>query len=392
MPDTPTPPATCQPDTVAADAFHRHLQASELALAQGRHAQGSDEAQLALEAAQRSQHPDNERVARAFQLLALHQWRQGLFEDSALTGRRALVIWQQQANHDAACGAQCLIATAFTELGLHEEALRHAAAAFDQSRRHALAAREIEALNRLGICHERLGDPERGEQYLLSALRLAQAAGDTPAEVMALNNLAAVAIGAYHLLEQRGESAAAHGFLVRGREQAQAVMRLVERGSDVYRQVVVRGNLGEIVSLLGDFALAETLLRQCVTVARENGYHAVELRSRHNLGELRALEGRHEDALVDLRAALAGLRQHDHATTRMRVHRALHQSYKALGQFEQALIHFEAYHAMELQRLSLQARAQARLMVNRHDVDLALAAAPPASAPVPLDGSPTRAA
>lgn len=382
---TPTPFAANAPDADADARYQRHLQASLQALALGQHAFGSDEAQLALEAWSRSQRPDTDR-ARAFQLLATHQWRQGLFEDAALAARRALVIWQRQGEHDGGCSTQCLIATAFTELGLHEEALRHAAAAFDQARRHGLPAREVEALNRLGICHERLGDPERGEQYLLTAQQLAQASGDGTAEMMALNNLAATGIGAYHLLRQRGENTAAHAFLQRARAHAEAVLRLVEQTTDAYRQVVVRGNLGEILSLLGDYASADTLLRQCIADAQRHGYHAVALRSRFNLGELRALEGRHDEALAELRGVLEGLRQFDHATTRMRAHRALHQSYKALGQFEQALIHFEAYHAMELQRLSLQARAQARLMVNRHDLDLALASAPAplATGPMPL--------
>lgn len=391
MPETTTPFAAAEPDAEADAGYQRHLEASLQALALGQHALGSDEAQLALEAWSRAQRPDSDR-ARAFQVLAMHQWRQGLFEDSALAARRALTIWQQCGERDAACGTHCLLATAFTELGLNEEALRHAAAAFDQARRHGLPQRETEALNRLGICHERLGDPERGEQYLLTALQMAQSDGDAAAEMMALNNLAATGIGAYHLLRQRGDNAAAHAFLQRARTHAQGVLRLVEQTSDAYRHVVVRGNLGEILSLLGEYAVADSLLRQCIADAQQHGYHAVALRSRFNLGELRALQGRHDDALAELRGVLEGLRQFDHATTRMRVHRALHQSYKALGQFEQALIHFEAYHAMELQRLSLQARAQARLMVNRHDLDLALASAPVplATAPMPLAPEPRR--
>jgi tetratricopeptide (TPR) repeat protein len=389
MPETTSPFAASASDADADADYQRHLQASLQAMAMGQHARGSDEAELALEAWSRGQRPATDR-ARAFQLLATHQWRQGLFEDSALAARRALAIWQRHGEHDAGCSTQCLIATAFTELGLNEEALRHAAAAFDLARRQGLPAREVEALNRLGICHERLGDPERGEQYLLTALQLAQSGSDTAAEMMALNNLAATGIGAYHLLRQRGENAAAHAFLLRARGHAEAVLQLVEQTTDLYRQVVVRGNVGEILSLLGDFRGADPLLRQCIADAQRNGYQAVALRSRYNLGELRAMEGRHDEALAELRGVLEGLRQFDHATTRMRTHRALHQSYKALGQFEQALIHFEAYHAMELQRLSLQARAQARLMVNRHDLDLALASAPAplATGPMPLSLEP----
>lgn len=380
MTDTAAPPSS------TADAeFSNRLQASVRALAEGQHAQGAEEAQLAIERAQAAALPPAD-LARAFHLLATHQWRLGLFEDAALTARRALVLWQQLGDPGPACETHCLIATAFTELGLHEEALRHAAAAFDLSRRHGLATREVEALNRLGICHERLGDPERGEQYLLSALQQSRALGDEPAEMMALNNLAATGIGAFHLLTQRGENASAHAFLRRGRAHAEAVLQLVDRAADAYRQCVVRGNLGEILSLLGEYELGEALLLQTLSVARDRGYKAVELRTRYNLGELRMLQGRHDDALIELHASLEALRQNDHANTRMRVHRALHQSYKALGRFEAALNHFEAYHAMEMQRLSLQARAQARLMVNRQDVDMALASAPTpfASAPMPL--------
>src|SRR5688500_18640150 len=101
MPETTTPFAPAAPDAEADAGYQRHLQASLQALALGQHAAGSDEAQLALEAWSRARRPDTDR-ARAFQVLAMHQWRQGLFEDSALAARRALMIWQQCGEHDAA--------------------------------------------------------------------------------------------------------------------------------------------------------------------------------------------------------------------------------------------------------------------------------------------------
>ena len=48
---------------------------------------------------------------------------------------------------------------------------------------------------------------------------------------------------------------------------------------------------------------------------------------------------------------------------------------KALGKFEPALAHCEAHHAMELQRAALQNQAQARLMINRVEVEHQLALA-----------------
>jgi diguanylate cyclase (GGDEF)-like protein len=56
----------------------------------------------------------------------------------------------------------------------------------------------------------------------------------------------------------------------------------------------------------------------------------------------------------------------------MRVHSALYRTYKALARFEPALAHCEAYYEIEMQRSALQAQAQARLMVNRLDMEQAL--------------------
>lgn len=344
------------------------LEASAAALARGDHEQGAEQASLAVERALVARSPDAD-GGRALDLLAAHQWRLGHFEDAAMTARRALVVWQRLDDGPRLCATQCLLATAYTEIGLHEEALRQAAAAFDLARRRHLPAEEALALNRLGICHDRLGDPERGERYLGRALARAREQGSDEPALMALNNLAAVAISAYHLLSERGENSEAHGFLSRGLRYAEQALELVLRGCDVYRQTVVRGNLGELHTLLGHYVLGEQYVRDTILQAEGHGWTAVALRSRYLLGELRAAQGQHDEAVIELQRTLDGLRQREHTTTRMRVHRALHRCYKALGRFEQALAHFESYHELELQRLALQSRAQARLMVNRQDVE-----------------------
>jgi diguanylate cyclase (GGDEF)-like protein len=148
---------------------------------------------------------------------------------------------------------------------------------------------------------------------------------------------------------------------------------MARRDGDVYRLVVSQGNLAEVLALVGDFEQAETLLAEVIAQSDANGFRAVELRSRHNLGELRLLQGRHDEALQALHAVLDELRRGgDHETTRMRVHNALYRTYKALGRFEPALAHCEAYYAIEMQRSALQSQAQARLMVNRLDMEQAL--------------------
>ncbi|MBI3369498.1 MAG: hypothetical protein HY021_13945 [Burkholderiales bacterium] len=374
MPRRPPPPAPRPP---AFDGPRQALAEAEQALRDGAHAPGLAAAQLALAGLAEAGDTLSADRARAYTVHAQHLWRLGRFEDAADSGQRALTDWRALDDATQCCQAHSLLATAFTELGLHEEALRHAKAAFDLARRRDLPAQETLALNRLGICHERLGDPETGEQYLMRSLHNAHEAADGEAELMALNNLIAVGIGGYHLLMQREESAAALQFLQRARVHAEEATERVRSLTDRYRQVVVEGNLGEVLALLGEFDAAEALLSAVIDFARSHKYKAVELRTRYTLGQMRIAQGRVPDALTELHATLDELRRNDQVATRMRVHRALYSAYKSQARYDLALAHFEAYHTIELQRASLQLRAQARLMASRIDLEHALPSPPP---------------
>lgn len=375
MPRRSPPPAAAPAPSLT---LQQALAEAEQALRHGAHAEGLEAAQLAIAGLIEAGDTLSADRARAHSVHAQHLWRLGRFEDAADSGQRALADWRALDDAAQCCQAHNLLATAFTELGLHEEALRHAKAAFDLARRRELPALETLALNRLGVCHERLGDPESGEQYLLRSLQAAQASGDTEGELMALNNLVAVGIEGYHLLLQREENTSALQFLQRARVHAEEVADKVRALTDRYRQVVVEGNLGEVLSLLGEFEPAEALLGAVIAFARTHRYKAVELRTRYTLGQMRIAQGRVADALTELHATLDDLRRNDHVTTRMRVHRALYGAYKSQARYDRALMHLEAYHTMELQRASLQVRAQARLMASRIDLEHALPSPTPA--------------
>lgn len=364
-------PDTARPQPALPQALHD----AELALAGGAHARGLDAAQRAIAALPARGAASNPR-ARAFSVQAQHLWRLGRFEDAAESAQRALTDWLTLDVPAQICEAHCLLATSFTELGLHEDALRHAAAAFELARQQGLASQQTLALNRLGICHERLGEPERGELYLLQALQLARERADGEAELSALNNLAASGIGGFHLFGQRGENAAAQAFLQRARGHAEAAVVRVHASGDIYRQAVIDGNLAEILALQGEYDAAEAQLGAVIAQARAMDYKAVELRTRYTLGEMRIAQGRLPDALAELHGTLDALRRCDQVATRMRVHRALYRAYKSLGHFEPALAQLEAYHQIEMQRAALQSRAQARLAANR---DLEYAPAPHAA-------------
>ncbi len=346
------------------------LAAARAALATGDHRGGLEKAQQAR--AQGSE-TNLRMLAEALTLEGQHLWRLGRFEDAVVVIREAIHHWQELDDAPGQSESLSLLAVAYTELGLHEEGLKSATAAFELARTHALARHATLALNRIGVCHERLGDPSQGERFLLQSLSRAREERSFEDTVQALNNLMANTLSAYHLYARRGEGEIAHQALLRARQYGTQAFAMVRRDGDAYRRIVTQGNVAEVLSLLGDFDRAEALLEGAITEAHELGYRAVELRSRHNLGEMRLLQGRLDDAVDVLQATLDALRTGaDHETTRMRVHSALYRTFKLLGRFEPALAHCEAYHAVEMQRAHLQAQAQARLMVNRLDMEQAL--------------------
>jgi len=311
-------------------------------------------------------------LARIHTLMANHRWRLGLFEPSVQSAREALALWRAAGRVDEECDALCLLAISFSEIGLQEEALKHATTAFELARAHQRGLAMGVALNRIGICYDRLGDSVQAESFLLQSLGMAREHGGHGDRMLALNNLTATAISAYYQAQLRGDEAACEQAVQRARQYGGRALSLARRHGDVYRVSVTQGNLGEALGLAGEYAEARALLSEALATAEQHGFRAVVLRMRHNIAEVLLREGRWEEAIVELNATLQSLTQMDHETTRMRVHSALHRACKAARRFEEALHHCEAHHQIEMQRVALQSKAQARLMVNRIDVERAL--------------------
>lgn len=362
-----TPEIASDPSPAEVQAL---LEGARAALATGDHRGGLEQAQQARAACDTGM---RRTLAEALTLEGTHLWRLGRFEDAVVVAREAVHQWQDLDEAAGQAEALCLLAVGHTELGLHEEGLKCATTAFEVARSHGLPHQTTLALNRIGVCHERLGDPAQGERFLLQALSRARDDRSFDDTLAALNNLTANTVGAYHLHTRRGEGEVAHQALQRARQYGGQAVAMVRRDGDVYRRIVAQGNLAEVLSLAGDFETASQLLQESITEASQHGFRAVEVRSRHSVGEMLLLQRRHEEAVQVLQQVLQDLhRNGDHETTRMRVHSALYRAFKALGRFEPALAHCEAYHEIEMQRAALQAQAQARLMVNRLDMEQAL--------------------
>lgn len=345
------------------------IASSEAAFAAGRHVDGVALAEQALNLAHAGGDPLT--IAQALSQLASHRWRLGQFELAVMAARDAIARWEPLGGRQE-CDTLCQLAISYSELGLHEEALKAATSAFDKARAQKFEAQMVQALNRIGVCFDRLGDPSQSEKFLLQSLGQARELGDSDQVLGALNNLMATTISAFYHFRQRDESALAQSALQRAHQYGRQSVSLGRRLADTYRLAVTQGNLGEVLGLAGAYEESHRVLDDTVQQAQRHGYRAVELRSRHNIGEVLIQQGRLHEAIDLLTATLADLENSDQETTRMRVHSALYRAHKAAGDFEPALAHCEAYHALELQRAKLQSHAQARLMVNRIDVENAL--------------------
>lgn len=356
--------------SAADETLHALLEDARRALGAGDHRQGLHSAEQARE---RARAGGGLPLAQALTLQGQLLWRLGRFEDAAVAAREAVPLWSQLGDAAGHADALSLLAVSYTELGLHEDGLRCATHAFEIARAADLTRATTLALNRIGICHERLGDPAQGERFLLQALSRAREERNFDDTLTALNNLMANTLSAYAQHQRVGELEAAQQALARARQYGSQAMAMARRDGDAYRLVVTQSNVAEALALAGEFERAEELLADTITRCEAQGFRAVELRSRRSLGEMRLQQGRHEEALALLHAVLDTLR-HDGEmeSTRRRVQAALYRGYKALGRFESALAHCEAYYEMEMQRASLQAQAQARLMVNRLDMEQAL--------------------
>jgi diguanylate cyclase (GGDEF)-like protein len=345
------------------------LAQSQEAHARGDHLAGVELAEQAVNSVAATDAPVL--LPQAYSLLASHRWRLGQFEQAVLAAREAVLRWQPLGGWQE-CDTLCILAISYSEVGLHEEALKAASAAFDKSREHKYDEQMVQALNRIGVCFDRLGDPSQSEKFLLQSLGHARELNDHNQVLGALNNLMATTISAFYHYRQRDEHELANGALQRSRQYGRQSVSLARRHADGYRLAVTQGNLGEVLGLAGEYEESHRVLEETVNEAREHGYRAVELRTLHNIGEVLIQQGRLDDAVAVLEDTLANLDRDDQETTRMRVHSALYRAHKAAGRFEPALHHCEAYHALELHRAALQSHAQARLMVNRIDIENAL--------------------
>lgn len=307
---------------------------------------------------------DRARQVEAGWLLCFFLYRVGALPELLAQGERTLALIASDDEPTYRVELLRWLTFGACDLGAFDTALQRAHEACALARGLGPADQAM-AMNTLAGALERIGDPWQAERLMNEALPLARASGEIYPLLVTLNNLGAIAIGAFYLLRDSDAADEALAAMRRARAVSQEALGLTHLLPDPTFPVFVEGNLGEALVHLGELEEADERLARALDRGRALGAQAQVWRIRCSMGEALLARGRHAEAKSALTALLDELRAADPLATLFRVHHALHRACRALGEHALALGHLEAYLRIERQRSTSQLRAQSQHFVTR---------------------------
>lgn len=261
---------------------------------------------------------------------------------------------------------QRIVALAGAEIGRFDIAL---SAAYEV---HALAEAtgqpgpRSQALNTIGICFERIGDPWQAERLLREALAIAREGAPLRELLGALNNLCAVLIGTHYLQRGSEVTAASLAALEQALPLAEEMVGLIGATGDPYLRIVSEGNLGEILAHLGERDRSRALLDRTLAEALRLGFGPQAQRLNCSLAEWALRHAAPEQARSVLLTMMADAGDRPLTpVTELRVQHASYQAHKALGDTAAALRHLEQHSDLLRERIVRQLRAQSEQFITR---------------------------
>lgn len=331
----------------------------------------------------------NEQV-EAGKLRGFFRLRMGDLPGMLDVGERALRLMRPLGASPAACELLRWMSLAACELGAYEQGLACAhealklAGELGDLRLHAVA------LNGLGACFERMGDPWQAERLMSEAAGLLRT-NPTPYErVVTLTNLCTVALGAYHLQRDGAAPEQAPRTLERALELAREARPHSLQLGDRYGIALTASNFGEVLLLMGRLDEAEPLLTEARDDSQRAGFRLLDWRLRCMLAELKLARGQSSAAWQQLQAlheetaalgANAGADVDATATPAtpgrvplflsLRLHHASYRAARALALLGPSLFHLEQARTLERRRAVGQLMAQSQYFVSRMEAEFA---------------------
>jgi diguanylate cyclase (GGDEF)-like protein len=265
---------------------------------------------------------------------------------------------------------QRIVAYAGAESGRFDLALPAAYEVYALSEATGQPGPLSQALNTLGICFERMGDPWQAERLLREALAIARK-GAVPRELFgALNNLCAVLIGSHYLQRGSEVTAASMAALERALPLAEEMVGLNGETGDPYWRILSEGNLGEILVHLGERDRSRALLDRTLAQALRLGFGPLAERVNCSMAEWALRHAAPEQARELLQRLLAEAGDRPLTPmTELRAQHALYQAFKALGDTAAALRHLEKHSDLLRERIVQQLQAQSEQFITRVEAE-----------------------
>lgn len=308
---------------------------------------------------------------RAAAWLCTALFRQGRYVDVRNEAESALVLLAHHELDAERVETLRLLVLSGCESGAFDVALEAAQRLSREAGARNDAGLGLTAAFALGACVERMGDPWQAARVLGDAVVQYGPEAPPRALMVALNGLAAVAIGTYHRLRGAAPAAECIDMLGRARAAAEQARSLLAVAADPVYEVAVLGNLGEVLLHQGEFAAAKALLDEARDLARQRGLAAYRWRVETARADWLMAHAHPALALQGMQILLEEMGEDAPVPTEIRARDAAYRACRALGRFEEALVHFERVERLERRRALGQLRAQSQLFVTRTEAQQA---------------------
>jgi diguanylate cyclase len=304
-------------------------------------------------------------AGRAAAWRCTHLFRLGEFEAADAAARTALSMLEDSALVDERCETLRVLAMINCERG-------HFSAALEAAQRLGRTAAEIGSSGwalmadyALAVCYDRLGDAWQATRVLEEGIAR-HGAGATPRErFIASVGMSACLIDSFHRMRDALPPEEGLERLRRALPHAETAVTLLGATPEPLKEVVARGNLGEVLLFLGELEAARPLLQAAMQQARDCGLAGYAQRAEATwchwlLGTGRAGEARQlADGLL-VQVARGGA-----LVTQIRVLDAAYRACRQLGLAQDALEHHEHFERLERRRTLGEMRAMGELFVTR---------------------------
>ncbi len=313
--------------------------------------------------------------AEAGKLRSFFRLRMGDLPGMLDVGERALRLMRPLGASPAMCELLRWMSLAACELGAYEQGLACAHEALKLAGELGDVRLHAVALNGLGACFERMGDPWQAERLMSEAAGLLRTNATPFERVVTLTNLCTVAIGAYHLQRDGAAPEQATRTLERALELAREARPHSLQLGDRYGIALTASNFGEVLLLMGRLDEAEPLLIESRDECERVGFRLLDWRLRCMLAELQLARGQSTAAWEQLQALSA---ETEHVMPgdvplflRVRLHQASYRAAKALALLGPSLFHLEQARTLERRRAVSQLMAQSQYFVSRMEAEFA---------------------